>query len=71
MNRESNTPFGAFIERGEILTEESAEYTVKSFDRDGIITPPIKAINNSYDVGDHVFFFMFNDGSGQIIGKIE
>lgn len=71
MSRENNPMFGAIIERGEILTEESAMYTVKSFDRDGLITPPIKAIADSYDVGDHVFFFLFRDGSGMIIGSMD
>ncbi|MBQ8111364.1 MAG: hypothetical protein IJ124_14505 [Clostridia bacterium] len=71
MNKEYNAQYGAFIERGEILSEDSAAYTVKSLDRDGIITPPIKAINDGYDVGDRVFFFLFNDGSGRIIDKMD
>ena len=71
MNNENNPLYGAIIERGEVLTEESAVYTVKSYDRDGVITPPIKAISDSYDVGDRVFFFLFRDGSGRILGLMD
>jgi len=71
MSRENNPLYGAIIERGEVMTEDSGKYTVKSFDRDGIITPPITAITDSYDVGDHVFFFLFRDGSGRILGLMD
>ena len=72
MKNEDNARYGAFIERGEVLNAEDGKYTVKSFDRDGIITPPIPAINNVLpDVGNRVFFFLFNDGSGRIIGTMD
>ena len=71
MNNECNPQYGAMIERGEILTESSGMYTVKSFDREGVITPPIPAISDSYDVGDHVFFFLFRDGSGRILDLMD
>ena len=71
MSRENNPLYGAIIERGEVMAESSGKYTVKSFDRDGVITPPITAITDSYDVGDHVFFFLFADGSGQILGLMD
>ena len=59
---------GAFIERGKILTATEAGYSVKSLDRDGIISPPIQTIDDStYTVGDMVYFFLFRDGTGKII----
>lgn len=62
-------PFGAVIERGKVLTVEANGYTVASFDRDGIITPEIPAIGDTaFNVGDHVYFFLFRDGTGRILG---
>ena len=59
---------GAFIERGKILAATEAGYSVKSLDRDGIISPPIQTIDDStYTVGDTVYFFLFRDGTGKII----
>jgi len=47
------------------------KYTVASLDRDGIETPPIKALtdDDTYTVGDTVFFFLFSDGMGRIISS--
>ena len=59
---------GAFIERGKILTATEAGYSVKSLDRDGIISPPIQTIDDStYTVDDMVYFFLFRDGTGKIL----
>lgn len=60
---------GATIERGIILTAEGGMYTVASFDRDGIVTPPIEAFNGvtGYEKDDIVFFFLFRDGTGKIL----
>ena len=56
------------IERGKIQTAANGEYTIASLDRDGIITPPMRAIdNNTYSVGDEVYYFYFKDGTGRII----
>ena len=72
MKSEDNALYGALIERGEVLTDEDGMYTVKSFDRDGVVTPPIPAVYNVIpDVGNRVFFFMFNDGSGRIIDTMD
>ena len=61
---------GAMIERGEITAITDREYIVTSFSRAGIETPPLNALNDAeYDVGDHVYFFMFPDGDGRIISK--
>lgn len=56
------------IERGSIKAVSGDGYSVSSYDRIGIETPPIKAIDNkTYSVGDKVYFFYFNDGTGKII----
>lgn len=60
--------YGAAIERGVVLEVSEAGYRVKSTTRDGIITPEIPAVNAStFAVGDKVFFFLFEDGSGGVI----
>lgn len=59
---------GATIERGIITGTEDGEYTVKSFDRDGIESPPLAPLDNeSYTKGDRVYFFLFPDGTGKIL----
>ncbi len=60
--------YGAVIERGKIESAKDAAYTVSSYDREGIVTPPIRAIDgHSYAVGDTVYFFLFPDGTGKIL----
>lgn len=62
--------YGAIIERGKILTAAAGSYTVASLDREGLESPPISAIHNeTYTVGDMVYFFMFRDGTGKILCK--
>lgn len=60
------------IERGEILTVEQSGYTIASYSRDGITTPPLKALmdGKTYSVGDKVSYFIFSDGTGRVIDKI-
>ena len=59
---------GAMIERGCVQTAEAGLYTVASFDRDGIVTPPIAAADGeSYQADDIVCFFLFRDGTGKIL----
>lgn len=60
--------YGARIERGIIVHAKDGMYEVKSLTRDGIITPPIKG-NGNYDAGDCVYFFIFDDGNGMVIGS--
>lgn len=60
--------YGALIERGKIETVSIEGYTVTSFDREGIVTGPIRPIDGHlYTVGDTVYFFLFPDGTGQIL----
>lgn len=62
---------GATIERGEIIRTEKAGYSVRSFTRDGVVTPLIPASGEAnYANGDLVYFFMFEDGHGLIIAKM-
>ena len=71
MNQENNAPFGALIERGVITATSDDGYSVESFDRKGVITPPITGISQeTYSAGDRVFFFLFNDGHGKILAKL-
>ena len=63
------------IERGEILEQSAGGYIIKSLDRDGITTPPLRTIQDgqagvtppAYAVGDKVYYFIFKDGTGRII----
>ena len=61
----------AVIERGKILTAEASGYCIASIDRDGIETPPISPLieGESYAVGDYVYYFVFGDGTGRILGQ--
>ena len=60
------------IERGEILEETTNGYVIKSEDRDGIVTPPLKSIDEeqTYSTGDKVYYLIFRDGTGRIICKL-
>lgn len=61
----------ALIERGTILRVTEGGYTVASMDRPGITTPTLKALNGGvYDVNTAVYFFVFDDGDGGIIGPM-
>ena len=60
--------YGARIERGKIYEVCSDGYKVESYSRDGLITPSLPA-DQTLEAGDWVYFFMFSDGNGKIIGK--
>lgn len=61
--------YGAQIERGHIESiSEDGRYKVVSDSRNGITTPALPSIGGAaYDVGDDVYFFMFDDGHGAIL----
>lgn len=62
---------GAFIERGIIADVTEDGYIVASFDREGIISPPIQSIDGAeYQKANLVYFFLFRDGTGKIISFI-
>lgn len=59
---------GAVIERGKITSVSSGAYTVESIDRPGIVSIPTTSINlDTFSVGDIVYFFVCQDGTGRII----
>ena len=85
MTDNENTP-GFMIDRGRIKSEENGSFIVASYSREGVETRPMKAVNEyvneyqgdppeehkyTYAVGDEVYFFMFDDGHGMILGKME
>ena len=75
------------IERGTIKEKKAGPYyKVESMSRDKIKTRWIRSINEyiveyegepprerkfQYDIGDEVYYFMFPDGRGMILGKME
>lgn len=63
------TKYGAVMERGVIVQADGELYTVASLERDGIETPPIPAVNETYNAGDRVFYFLFRDGTGMILPR--
>lgn len=69
MKSENCAWWGARLERGEITGMSEHGYTVASYERPGIISPPIlDMFGNDHDVGESVIFFLFEDGDGRIIG---
>lgn len=70
MNQENNS-YGANIERGVIRRVTESGYIVQSYDRSGLMTPPIVDIHQrQHSAGDRVYFFLFDDGSGKIIASM-
>lgn len=62
--------YGTIIERGQITEVTGNGCKVRSFDRDGIVTPPIEPITEeTFSVDDYVYFFLFPDGKGRIISR--
>ena len=64
--------YGARIERGRIVDATGEGMRIASLSRPGIITPPLHIIGNPSPTaveGDFVYFFLFEDGTGGIIGK--
>lgn len=62
--------YGTIIERGQITEVTGNGCKVRSFDRDGIVTPPIEPITDgTLAVGDYVYFFLFPDGKGRILSR--
>ena len=65
---------GAIIERGKIISAANGQYIVQSFTRDGVVTLPLVTpygTTETYAEGDMVYFFVFCDGHGMILRKID
>ena len=84
--QKSETYQGAYIDRGKIIREESGGFVVSSYENPGVETRPMKPVNAyvreyegdpptenkyTYASNDEVYFFMFPDGRGMILGKME
>lgn len=72
MEKENYCCDTARIERGEIVKAEDGKYFVRSYGRDGLTTPGIPALIAAmvpFTVGEKVYFFLFDDGHGAIIGR--
>ena len=76
MGRESGSPYGACVERGIVravtLDEKNIHrYTIESYDRPGITADRITNVTNLQPgIGAKVCFFMFDDGTGCIVGGL-
>jgi len=59
------------FERGKVCAKKSGPlYKVESYTRDGIVSRWIEAVQGEYQSGDDVYFFMFDDGRGMILGRL-
>ena len=66
-----NVLCGAYLERGYITGTENGRYIVQSLDREGIESPPIGTVKDeNYQTGDRVYFFLFADGTGEILCRM-
>lgn len=66
----------AGIERGRIVDARDGAFKVSSYSRGGVISRYLHVLQQGLEtdspgVGDEVYFFMFPDGRGMILGKIE
>ena len=63
---------GAMIERGYVAEVTEDGYRIQSDTRYGVLTPALKGLtNDTYAAGEIVYYFMFCDGRGMIIGRAE
>lgn len=72
MDKEEMCCDKAFVERGKITAEKDGLYKVESYGRAGLVTPWIPAMAASmmpFDIGEKVYFFLFDDGHGAVIGR--
>ena len=66
----------AAIERGRIVDARDGAFKVSSWSRGGVISRYLHPLQPNletepFGVGDEVYFFMFPDGRGLILGRIE
>ncbi len=67
MGKEKETPcYGAVIERGTVVSTDGDTCIVESAERSGIVTLEFKN-RGGWQVGDHVYMFLFQDGTGEIL----
>lgn len=64
--------YGARLERGRVTERQDNACRVESYDRSGITTPPLPLRDGlQAEVGDKVLFFLFDDGTGVVIARME
>ena len=60
--------YGVTIERGRVISDKGR---VESLTRPGLVTPELKAVEGfTFQTGMYVYYFMFADGSGLILGEV-
>ena len=63
--------YGTRVERGRVIDVGESGARVASLSRAGIVTPPIASMvdhRTPLTIGQTVYFFLFEDGEGCIIG---
>lgn len=75
MANEKTSLWGTKIERGLVLEIETVNnntnlYTVESIDRPGVIGYKLPCFTGSAVLNSTVYFFLFNDGTGGVIGQL-
>jgi hypothetical protein len=64
--------YGAAMERGTVVRMTSGKPVIESIDRPQMVTRPLPMPDGmTVSVGDTVFFFAFDDGSGMIMAKVQ
>lgn len=63
----------AGIERGLVVSVSGGKAVIRSFGRSGLLTPPLPCLTSGLTLAanDRVYFFLFEDGTGAIMGKSE
>ena len=65
---ECGVEYGARLERGVIVAVTAQGYVLRSEDRPGLVTPPLRDAGGiTREAGGRVVFFMFDDGTGRIV----
>ena len=63
--------WGAKLERGKVTAASGSLYDIESYDRPGLKAEGLEAYyGDTLAEGDQVYFFLFDDGTGFILGKI-
>ena len=77
MEKMTRHPAGAMVERGKVIEKQGRTWRVENHDRRGLISTMLTCIDFyqgeqrvDYNVGDEVYFFVFQDGTGAILCKI-
>lgn len=63
--------YGAILERGKVLSVTPEGARIQSLSREGVRTPPLPFLPGvTAEAGERVYFFLFDDGAGMILGKM-